>query len=168
MSKNRSIKGSGDKLRNELNKIFGKYSNKAKAMFFKVENDADTDKILTYCGVLSSGLSVFFIAVELDRPLDHESLDLINEHIELIGRYDYMQGQSFVLFYEKSEGEWYKLTTDQLKICWQSKNRKNFPGTFVERVKKTVYGPDFLNEISVPFKLIRNDIDKNDPLAVFL
>jgi len=151
-------------LKNDLTKIITKYKNKGSAMIFKIENDADTDKILTYSGILNGGLSAFFVAVELDKPLGPYSLDLLKNHIELIGRYDHMQGQSFVLFYTKFDNEWYKLSIDQLKTCWKS--RKSFSQNSITRVKKTVYGPDFLNKIYMPFKVVEND-DENDPTAVF-
>lgn len=152
-------------MKEELKKIIAKYNDKGSALLFKVEKNTDTDTILTYSGVLNGGLSVFFVAIELDKPLESTSLDLLKDHIALIGNYDHMQGQTFVLFYETSEDEWYKLSVEQLKICW--KDRKNFPGSYVESVKKTVYGPDFLDNIYMPFQVIRNNVDENDPTAVF-
>lgn len=154
--------GGSIQLKNDLKKIIDHYDDKGHAIFYKIENKADTGTKLTYSGIINGGLSVFFIAVEIDKPLNPKSLDALKDHIASIGEYDRLNGHSFVLFYNKLENECYKLVTDQLKIYWRA--REGFSQKSVTRVKKTVYGPDFLNKIMYPFKIAR---DENDPLSVF-
>lgn len=135
----------------------------------KVQNDADTDQIATYSGVFD-GKPVLFVAVESDDSYGPKTMELLENHVELIGRYEQMMGTVFVLFYFRKEVDWYRMSIRQLKLCWRTWAKGKFDENCfqiknLKRIRNTAFGPDFLEKINSPFAVVKKETD--DPLAVF-
>lgn len=138
-------------------------------MFLEIKNNNDTDFIATYSGVYDSK-SVLFIAIESSNPYGPETMKYLEKHVELIGYYNQMGASVFVLFYFLNDNVWYKMSIEQLKLCWRNWVNENidencFQIQYLKNIRNTAFGPDFLEKIQSPFAVVKNKTD--DPTAVF-
>ncbi len=162
----------GDYMKGQLIDILMHYSDKGIAMLLETKNYTDNNDILIYNGVTAEGIPLMVAAVKGAVGPRTNTLSKLRYYIQKLANYTQMFGTIMVLFYDEKEDVWFRMNTQQLKECWVDTSK--FTRKNLKQVRGTVYGPDFLEAIKIPFNVYKSiksqeqDIEEHkEELAVF-